>query len=109
MVEYKLDSVFGSLADPTRRDILERVSSSKRVLSVSEIAHAYHRQMSLAAVSKHLQVLEKAKLITKERRGKQIVVILSPLAFQSAFEYLEPFKRRWEERFDRLEEILKED
>jgi DNA-binding transcriptional ArsR family regulator len=109
MVEYELNSVFRSLADPTRRDILERVSLSKRELSVSEIADAYHRQMSLAAVSKHLQVLEKARLVTKQRRGKQIVVILSPPAFQSASEYLQQFKRLWEERFDRLEEILKEE
>ncbi len=109
MVEYELDSVFRSLADPTRRDILERVSLSKSELSVSEIADAYHRQMSLAAVSKHLQVLEKAGLVTKRRDGKQIFVALCPPAFKSASEYLQQYKNLWEERFDRLEEILKEE
>jgi DNA-binding transcriptional ArsR family regulator len=87
MVEYtlSLDSVFGSLADPTRRDILKRVSSSE--LSVSEIAQPY--DLSLAAVSKHLKVLEKARLIIKRRRGKQHLVRLSPGALANATDYLE--------------------
>ncbi|MCL4394149.1 MAG: metalloregulator ArsR/SmtB family transcription factor [Chloroflexi bacterium] len=97
------------MADPTRRDILKRVSRSKGALSVSEIADAYHRQMSLAAVSKHLRVLEKARLVTKQRRGKQTLVSLSPPALHSASDYLRQFERLWEERFDRLEEILKEE
>jgi DNA-binding transcriptional ArsR family regulator len=60
MVEYtpSLDSIFGSLADPTRRDILQRVAG--RELTVSQIAEPY--DLSLAAVSKHLKILERAKL-----------------------------------------------
>jgi DNA-binding transcriptional ArsR family regulator len=107
MVEYslQLDSVFGSLADPTRRDILQRVAH--RELSVSEIAQPY--DLSLAAISKHLKILEKAKLIIKRRRGKQQLVQLSPQALDSATDYLESYRRLWEERLDALEELLRKE
>ena len=107
MVEYtlNLDSIFGSLADPTRRDILQRLAATQ--LTVGEIARAY--DVSLAAISKHLKVLESAHLIIKKRRGKEQIVQLSPGAFQSAAEYLEWYQSLWEQRFDALEEFLKED
>jgi DNA-binding transcriptional ArsR family regulator len=107
MVEYSLhlDSIFGSLADATRRDILRR--AAKNELSVNEIAAPYN--MSLAAISKHLKILEKANLIIKHRRGKQQFVQLSPLAFKDATEYLHSYKAIWADRFDSLEEYLKED
>lgn len=106
MVEYisQLDSVFGSLADPTRRDILARVA--RRELSVSELVIRY--DMSFAAVSKHLKVMEKAKLIIKRKEGKKQMVSLAPDALQSADEYLEQYRLRWQSRFDKLENILKE-
>ncbi|MFN7160753.1 MAG: ArsR/SmtB family transcription factor [Candidatus Gracilibacteria bacterium] len=104
MVEYtlSLDSIFGSLADPTRRDILTRVA--KEELTVSEIAKPY--SMSLAAISKHLKILEKAKLILKRRSGKEQYVQLSPAALSEASEYLEKYKEMWEERLDSLENYL---
>lgn len=106
MVEQeKLDRVFQCLADPTRRDILRRVSDEE--LSVSEIAHAYHRHMSLAAVSKHLKVLEGAQLITKRREGKQQFIALSPPRLHDASRYLEQYKELWEERLDSLENYLR--
>src|SRR5579872_5694720 len=105
MVEYtlSLDSIFGSLADPTRRDILRRVS--RQELTVSEIAKPY--DMTLAAISKHLKILEKAKLIMKRRRGKEFMVQVSPAAFQGAAVYLQAYERLWNERFDRLEQLIK--
>jgi len=105
MVEHQtqLDSVFSSLADPTRRDILKRVS--RKELSVGEIAKPYN--LTLQAISKHLQVLEKAKLIRKRRRGREQFVSLSPAALKSADEYLKRYRKIWEERLDRLEEFLK--
>lgn len=108
MVEYKqqLDAVFGSLADPTRRDILRRVA--KKELSINEVAALYAKHMSLAAVSKHIQVLEKAKLVKKHRKGKQHFIALSPPAVHSAAKYLEKYKELWEERLDRLERLLEE-
>ena len=87
MVEYNLslDSIFNSLSDPTRRDILERVSIEE--LSINQIALPY--DISLAAVSKHIKNLESAQLIVKRRRGKQIFVFLSPASFKDANNYLQ--------------------
>lgn len=105
MVElgFPLDNIFASLADPTRRDILTRLQSSS--LNVSEVAEAY--DMSLAAVSKHLRVLEQARLIMKRRKGKERIVSLRPAAMVEAAEYLKQYEQLWSERLDRLEESLK--
>ena len=101
MVEYtlNLDSVFSSLADPTRRDILGRVAEEE--LSVNSIAERY--DITLAAVSKHLKILEKAQLIIKHRRGKQQFVMLSPAAFRDATEYLQQYELQLNQRLDALE------
>ena len=106
MVEYalQLDNVFGSLADPTRRDILSRLQLGE--LNVSEIASVY--DVSLAAISKHLKILEQARLIRKRRQGKERLVSLEPAAMRQAAEYLQQYERLWNERFDRLDEFLKE-
>lgn len=105
MVEsnFSLDLVFSSLADATRRDIVRRVAKAE--LSVSEIAQAYN--LTLAAVSKHLKVLEKARLIVKHRRGKQQFVTASPETLHDAAEYLLTYQELWEERFEQLEDYLR--
>jgi DNA-binding transcriptional ArsR family regulator len=105
MVEYTfpLDQVFNSLSDSTRRDILQRVAGKE--LSVGEIAKYY--DLTFAAVSKHLKVLERAKLISKRRRGKEQMVSVSPWALKEAADYLENYRRRWEERYQALDEVLK--
>lgn len=104
MVEYNLtlDQVFGSLSDPTRRDILKRTALSE--LSVSEIAAVY--DMSLAAVSKHLKILERARLVVKRRRGKQLLVRAAPLATGDAREFLEQYAALLNERMDALEQYI---
>lgn len=104
MVEYslQLNSVFGSLADGTRRDILKRVA--KRELSVGEIAKPY--RLTFAAISKHLMVLEKAKLIVKRREGKQQYVQLAPAQLKNAADYLANYQKLWENRLDSLENYL---
>ena len=104
MVEYalNLDSIFGCLADPTRRDILQRVSQQE--LSIGEIAMPY--DLTFAAVSKHLKILEKAKLIIKRRGRVSMLVQLSPQALAPASEYLDAYRQMWEERFDALEDYL---
>lgn len=91
MVEYssQLDSVFGSLADPTRRDILRRVAFSE--LTISEIANPY--DMSLAAVSKHIKILERAGLIVKRRKGKRYLARAVPGALAAAEEFLEQHRQ----------------
>ena len=104
MVEYtiQLDSVFASLADPTRRDILARVARGE--LTVGQLASQY--SLSFAAVSKHLKVMERAHLITKRKEGKQQFVALAPEALMTADEYLEQYRQMWQSRFDRLEKII---
>lgn len=97
-----LDAVFQSLADATRRDILRRVS--RQEMSVSQIAE--HYKMTLAAISKHLKVLEKARLIIKRRRGKEQIVQLAPHTLAEATGYLEQYQRLWEDRLDNLERYL---
>jgi DNA-binding transcriptional ArsR family regulator len=106
MVEYtlSLDSIFSSLADPTRRDILRRLITQE--LSISELAKPY--DITFAAVSKHLKVLERAQLIIKKRRGKEQMVQVSPLALKDEADYLESYRLLWDERFQSLDKLLKE-
>lgn len=106
MVErtIELDSVFFSLADPTRRDILARVARGE--LSIGDIAANY--DMSFAAISKHLNVLVAAKLVIKRREGKKQMVTLAPDALKTADEYLEQYRQTWEQRFSKLDQLLKE-
>jgi DNA-binding transcriptional ArsR family regulator len=104
MVEYtlQLDSVFASLADPTRRDILSRLLQGR--LTVSEIALPY--DVSLAAISKHLKILEGARMIRKKREGRKTYITLSPAALRDADEYLKQYENIWNQRFDNLEAYL---
>ncbi len=97
-----LDNVFSSLADATRRDILRRVG--KNQLTISEIAA--HYKLTFAAISKHLKVLEKARLIVKRRQGKEQLVTLSPLAFMGAVDYLQHYEAIWNQRFNALDKLL---
>lgn len=104
MVEYSLslDSIFSSLADPTRRDILSRVAD--RELSVNEVALPY--DLSLAAVSKHLKVLEAAKLIIKRRHGREHFIRLSPAALKSAEAYLQHYAHHMSLQLESLDAYL---
>jgi DNA-binding transcriptional ArsR family regulator len=106
MVEYSfsLDITFGALADPTRRDIMRRVSSAE--LSIGQVARNY--DLTFAAISKHLKVLERANLITKRRNGKEQIVSASPRALADAYEYLEEYRQLWENRLDSLAAYLEE-
>jgi DNA-binding transcriptional ArsR family regulator len=98
-----LDSVFGALSDPTRRDMLMRVSEKE--LSVSELSLPY--KLTFAAISKHLRVLERAQLIQKRRQGKQQMVQLTPGTVAVAAECLKKYQEMWEHRLDSLEKYLK--
>jgi DNA-binding transcriptional ArsR family regulator len=107
MVEHsaRLDRVFHSLSDPTRRDILKRVC--KAPLSISEIAQPY--RMSFAAVAKHVEVLSEARLLTKNRVGKEQIVKAAPESIELASEYLKKFEAIWTKRFAALENLLSEE
>jgi DNA-binding transcriptional ArsR family regulator len=106
MVEYslQLDLIFGSLADPTRRDMIQRLTGCEQ--SISQIAK--HYKMSLAAVSKHLKVLEKAHLISRRRKGRQQIVTAQPESMKTVQSYIEQYEALWNTRFDALEKLLKE-
>ncbi len=105
MVEQvkELDAIFGSLSDPTRRDILKKVS--KKSMSVGEIAT--HYRLTFAAVAKHLDVLHRAKLISKSKHGKEQIVSISPRTLVTASNYLEKYTQLWEKRLDSLDVYLK--
>lgn len=96
MVNYglqkKLDSVFSSLADPTRRDILGRIS--RQTLTVSEIAKPYRRRLSLPAISKHIRVLERGRLIKRKKEGRQYRFRLTPKPLLEALVYISSIKSK---------------
>jgi DNA-binding transcriptional ArsR family regulator len=97
-----LDRTFSALADPTRRAIVERLADGEA--SVTELAAPF--SMSLPAVSKHLKVLEKAGLISRGRRAQWRPCRLEPEPLKEASDWLQEYRRLWEERLDRLDEYL---
>jgi DNA-binding transcriptional ArsR family regulator len=99
-----LDMIFGALADATRRDILKRVSRQEQ--TISELAEPY--AISLAAIAKHISVLEKAGLVTKCRIGKEKVVHVTPTAIKVAAAHLSEYEKVWSARFNALEKLLEE-
>lgn len=101
----QLSQTFSALADPTRRAMLARLSKGEA--NVSELAKPFLREMSLPAITKHLKVLEKAKLITKTREAQWRPCKLNGRALQEAAHWMEHYRQFWEESFDRLEEYLK--
>lgn len=106
MVEYtsQLDTVFHSLSDPIRRDIVRRVSNCE--LSIGELASKY--DVSFAAISKHIKVLYEARLIRKRKEGKKHMVALVPETLKGADEYLEQYRQMWQSRHDKLDQLLKQ-
>ena len=97
-----VDRIFQALADATRRDIIKQ--AMLREQSVSELARRY--AMSFAAVQKHVAVLERASLITKERRGREQLVHPNPEALRRAARLLDAFEDVWRGRADRIGDIL---
>jgi DNA-binding transcriptional ArsR family regulator len=100
-----VDRLFHALADTTRRDILRR--SGQTGLSVSRLADGY--PMSFAAVQKHVAVLERAGLVTKQRRGREQLVRTDPDAVHRARLALDQLERTWRGRVERMSHLLAED
>jgi DNA-binding transcriptional ArsR family regulator len=98
------DQVFGALADPTRRDILSRVLREEA--SVSALAESY--AMSFAAVQKHVAVLEKAGLVTKQTRGRKRFVSGEVRTIRAATRLLAHFEEIWRGRLNRIDDLLTE-
>ena len=101
-----LDEIFAALADPTRRAILARLASEKRAVGVMELAAPF--ALSLPAISKHLKVLERAKLISKGREAQWRPCTLEPGPLKEVADWTELYRELWEERFDRLDAVLRE-
>jgi DNA-binding transcriptional ArsR family regulator len=99
-----LSDKFAALADPTRRAILARLALGET--SVGELAEPF--DMSLPGISKHLKVLERAGLISRGREAQWRPCRLQPHALKEVDDWIERYRRLWEERFDRLEVYLKE-
>jgi DNA-binding transcriptional ArsR family regulator len=103
MVEHsqveELDRVFSALADPTRRAILQRLTS--RPATINEIAEPF--PVSLNAVSKHVMVLERAGLLRREIRGREHHCWIEPHPLREADVWLRKYEQFWEQRLDALE------
>jgi DNA-binding transcriptional ArsR family regulator len=105
MVEYPsklLDRTFGALADPTRRRILAQLAEGEECVTELARPHA----MSLAAVSKHLIVLEKAGLVKRRRDGRVHSLTLEAKPMQEAREWLDRYRKFWTGNLDQFENYL---
>lgn len=106
MVEQNdiLDATFHALADRTRRDMLFRLARGEH--TVGELAEPY--EMSLAAVSKHLKVLQEAKLINKQKDGRRYRCRMNYKPLEEIEELIEKYRHFWEARLDGLEKFINE-
>lgn len=102
MTGDQLTAVFGALADPTRRAILARLTEGDA--SVAELAAPF--RVSQPAISRHLKVLERAGLISRERRATARLSHLEAEPLRDATEWLARYREHWDERFDRLDGLL---
>jgi DNA-binding transcriptional ArsR family regulator len=100
----RLTPTFAALADPTRRKILARLMAG--VTTVNALAAPH--DISLPAISKHLKVLERSGLITRLRDAQTRPCRLHAAPLKEAVDWLEGYRRHWEESFDRLDELLQE-
>jgi DNA-binding transcriptional ArsR family regulator len=98
-----LDAVFKALADPTRRAMLQRLADEE--LSVSALAEPL--DMSLAAASKHIQVLERAGLVRRTVHGRTHTCRLDAQPLHAGMEWLRHYERFWTERVDALERLVR--
>ena len=99
----QLDATFAALADPTRRAILARLTKGEA--TVNELAAPF--DVSLPAISKQLKVLERAGLVTRGREAQWRPCRLEAAPLGNVAEWLETYRRFWEEQFDRLDDYLR--
>jgi DNA-binding transcriptional ArsR family regulator len=104
LIDERVDELFRALADPTRRDILRRCAAGGP--SVSRLAAVY--PMSFAAVQKHVAVLERAGLVSKERRGREQLVHTDAGAVGRARQALDELEATWRARVGRMSDVLAE-
>jgi DNA-binding transcriptional ArsR family regulator len=105
LTQDDIDLLFHALADATRRDIVSRVI--EREQSVSTLAERY--DVSFAAVQKHVAVLERAALVSKQRRGREQIVSSNVHTIRNAREVLRAWEDLWQSRANRIDQILSAD
>lgn len=106
MVEYNaenLDALFHALADPTRRAMLKALTEKN--MSVGDLAKPF--EMSLAAASKHIRVLEQAGLIHRQVQGRSHICELNAEPMHGGLEWIQHYQRFWNQQLDTLEKLLK--
>jgi DNA-binding transcriptional ArsR family regulator len=103
-MDDQLSRVFAALADPTRRDMVARLTDGDA--TVGDLAAPY--TVSIQAVSKHLKVLEEAGLVTRSREAQRRPVHLEAEVFDLMTKWIERYRQRAEERFSRLDDVLAE-
>lgn len=94
--------VFQAIADPTRRAILSLIA----LQAMTPNALAQHFETSRQAVSKHVQILSECGLVRQEQSGREIICHFNPDKMKELDEWLEPFRKAWENRFGQLDEVL---
>ena len=95
--------VFQAIADPTRRAILLLVASQ----SMTAGAIAANFDTARPTVSKHLQILTECELLAQEQNGREIYYHLNPQKIKEIADYIEPFRKLWDDRFNKLEAVMK--
>ncbi|XOV93739.1 MAG: ArsR/SmtB family transcription factor [Bacteroidota bacterium] len=95
--------VFQAIADPTRRAILMLVASQ----SMTAGAIASNFDTARPTVSKHLQILTECELLEQEQNGREIFYHLNPNGLKDVADFVEPFRKMWDDRFNKLEEVMK--
>jgi len=96
--------VFQAIADPTRRAILLLVASQS--MTAGSIATNF--DTARPTVSRHLQILTECELLTQEQSGREIYYHLNPKKMKEIADFIEPFRKLWEDRFNRLESVMKQ-
>ena len=96
--------VFQAIADPTRRAILLLVAS--QAMTAGAIASNF--ETARPTVSKHLQILTECKLLEQKQKGREIYYQLNPQKMKEIADFIEPFRKMWEDRFNKLENIMKQ-
>ncbi|GAB2549800.1 ArsR/SmtB family transcription factor [Rhodanobacter koreensis] len=99
-----LSTTFAALADPTRRAILARLAAGQA--SVTELAQPF--DITLPAITKHLKVLERAGLVARSREAQWRPCRLQPQPLREVADWVQPYRVMWEQRFDQLEEYLRD-
>ncbi|RQO29927.1 transcriptional regulator [Taibaiella sp. KBW10] len=94
--------VFQAVADPTRRAIIGLIA----LQAMTPNAIAEHFQTSRQAVSKHIKVLTECDLLTQEQSGREIYYHFNPQKLKDIADFVEPFRKMWEERFGQLDQLL---